>query len=114
MDYLTSDTSLTLMRAAEAQAKQVVSMAKKAGEIGNIKEIEAAAQDFEAVFLSQMIKPMFEGLKPNSTFGGGKGEEVFSAMMVQEYGKIMAENGGIGIAKHVKAEMIRIQEELEK
>ena len=32
------------------------------------------AQDFEASFLSQMFKPMFEGLKTDGAFGGGSAE----------------------------------------
>ena len=61
-----------------------------------------------------MMKPMFEGIKPDPVFGGGKGEEVFNGFMLQEYGKNFAENNSIGIAEAVKAEMIRIQEEANK
>jgi len=80
----------------------------------NIAKIEQAAQDFEAVFLTEMFKPMFEGLDPDPTFGGGKGEEIFRGLMLQEYGKMVAKNDGIGIAKQVKAEMIRMQEASQK
>ncbi len=73
-------------------------------------KIDQAAKDFEAVFISEMMKPIFETVEIDSNFGGGKGEEIFKGMMVQEYGKIMAEKGGLGIAEHVKAELIRIQE----
>ena len=77
---------------------------------GKLAEIEAAAQDFEAVFISEMMKPMFQTIKTNDTFGGGQGEDVFKGMLVQEYGKIMSESGGLGIADHVRAELIKIQE----
>jgi Rod binding domain-containing protein len=56
-----------------------------------------------------MMKPMFEGIKPDKEFGGGKGEEIFQGMMLDQYGKIMAERGGLGIADAVKAELLRIQ-----
>ena len=32
------------------------------------------AEDFEAVFLSQMLQPMFEVIKPEAPFGGGNAE----------------------------------------
>lgn len=82
-----------------------------AGKKADMAKIDAAAQEFEAMFVTEMLKPMFEELEPDPFFGGGKGEEIFQGMMLQEYGKIVAERGGIGIAGHVKAEMIRLQEE---
>ncbi|MES2729285.1 MAG: rod-binding protein [Pseudomonadota bacterium] len=72
-------------------------------------EIERTAKDFEAVFLAEMLKPMVEGVEVSEDFGGGRGEEVFRGMMVDEYGKIMSNKGGIGLADHVKAQMIRLE-----
>lgn len=77
----------------------------------NMSRINEAAQDFEAMFLTEMLKPMFEGIEVDPVFGGGKGEEVFRGFMLQEYGKMVAASGGIGLAEHVKAEMIRLQEQ---
>lgn len=73
-------------------------------------EIAAKAEEFEAVFLSQMLSHMFSGIETNEMFGGGEGEQMYKSMMVDEYGKIIARTGGIGVADHVKAEMIRLQE----
>jgi len=114
-ELITNDPSVTLMQAARQQAKQQAEMAAKAPQIKNYDKIEEAAQEFEAVFLSEMLKPMFKDVnEPDPLFGGGKGEEVFNGFMVQEYGKLMAQRGGIGIAEQVKAELIRIQEAKEK
>ena len=77
---------------------------------GNGKTIDKTAQDFEAMFLSQMIAPMFEGIKTDGMFGGGHAEEVFNDLMVQEYGKILAQSGQIGISSQIKAELLQIQE----
>jgi Rod binding domain-containing protein len=111
MDYLMPDTSMGLVRAAEQRTKQAANLAERAKNLENIEAIENAAKEFEAVFLSEMIKPMFNDIRPNEVFGGGKGEEIFQSMMIQEYGKMMSDRGGLGIADQVKAEMIRIQEE---
>lgn len=73
-------------------------------------QIAAKAEEFEAVFLSQMLSHMFEGIETSETFGGGHGEDAYKSMMTEEYGKILARTGGIGVADHVKAEMIRLQE----
>ncbi len=73
-------------------------------------DYDAASDDFEAMFITQMLKPLFDTLEVNPMFGGGKGEEVFQGFLVEEYGKSLSKAGGIGIADHVKQEMIKIQE----
>lgn len=75
----------------------------------DMAKAEAAAKDFEAVFMSQMLTPMFEGLKPDPMFGGGHAEEIYQSLIIQEYGKILAERGGIGIADSVKQTILEMQ-----
>ncbi|MCK5375252.1 MAG: rod-binding protein [Alphaproteobacteria bacterium] len=75
----------------------------------NRDDIKAAAQDFEAVFIAQMIKPMFEGLETDTMFGGGKGEEVFRGLMIEEYGKAVAARDITGIQSQVMDKLIEIQ-----
>lgn len=74
------------------------------------EQIDALAQDFEAMFVAEMMKPMFEGIEVDPQFGGGKGEEVFRGLLLQEYGKIMAATGTLGIADAVKRQMLEMQE----
>ncbi len=106
-----ADPNISLMQAARQQVTQKAQMLEQSKEIKNYQKIEEAAKDFEAVFLSEMLKPMFAEInEPDPLFGGGQGEKVFNGFMVQEYGKMMAERGGIGIAEHVKAELLKIQE----
>ena len=70
-----------------------------------------AAQDFEAVTLDQFLTPMFATVDLSATpFGGGEGEQTWQGMMVSELGKQMQRAGGIGIARSVYAEMLRMQE----
>jgi len=68
-----------------------------------------AAKDFEAMFMSQMLQPMFEGLEVDGSFGGGHGEETMRGFLVQEYGKAMATGTDFGLSDAVKSEMIRLQ-----
>lgn len=76
----------------------------------SLEKINATAQEFEAVFLSEMMSHIFNNLETNEMFGGGKGEEMYKSMMVREYGNQMATKGGIGLAKHISAQMIKLQE----
>ncbi len=103
-----TDPNLAVLRAAQLKTSRAAETEKLAKDM-NIKAIDKAAQEFEAVFLTEMMKPMFEGIEPDPMFGGGKGEEVFQGMLLEQYGKTMAQRGGVGIADMVRAEMIRIQ-----
>lgn len=95
----------------EAQAKAAqngVHTAKAGG--SNDKAMRQAAEDFEAIFITQMIKPMFETLPTDTMFGGGQAETIYRGLMVEEFGKSVAKNGGIGIADNVYRELLKLQE----
>lgn len=75
------------------------------------KKADKTAKDFEAMFLSNMLQPVFAGLKTGeSGFGGGNAEDTFQTMMVDEYSKAIAKSGGIGIADMVRKEILTVQE----
>lgn len=74
-------------------------------------KIESAAQDFEAVFISEMLKPMMESVEVDDMFGGGKGEEIFRGIMIQELGKSIAKQGGFGLSAQVKNHLLHLQEQ---
>ena len=72
--------------------------------------LRKAAEDFEAVFVSQMLAPMFKGISTDGLFGGGHAEQVWRSMMVDEMGKSVAANGSIGLADSIEAHLLRLQE----
>jgi flagellar protein FlgJ len=78
---------------------------------GDPEAVNAAAEEFEAVMLTAMLKPIFEGVEISEPFGGGEGEKMWKGLLVEEYAKEMAASGGIGIADQVRSELLRIQEE---
>lgn len=98
-----ADTMATMPTTTGIEAFQVYDVSKE--------KLERTAKDFEEVFMSQMLKPMWEGLETNEMFGGGPGEDVMREMMVQEYGKSMAESNGYPMSKDIMTEMIRMQEQ---
>ncbi|MEE8549613.1 MAG: rod-binding protein [Alphaproteobacteria bacterium] len=84
--------------------------APKVGAKGTAAEARKAAEDFEAFFLAQFIDRMFADLPTDGMFGGGQGEKVFRSLLSQEYGKVMARTGGVGIADSVYREILKHQE----
>jgi len=74
------------------------------------QDAKKAAQDFEAVFLSEMLGNMYEGISTDGPFGGGHGESVMRSLLTDEYAKSIAARGGVGIAENVYRELIHLQE----
>jgi Rod binding domain-containing protein len=95
------DTQTTLHAAQGAKAPARTQDAERA---------KQTAQDFEAQFLSQMVEQMFSGVGTSGLFGGGNGEKMFRSMMFEQYGKVLARAGGIGIADAVQREILKAQE----
>lgn len=69
------------------------------------------AEQFEASFLSQMLKPMFEGLSTEAPFGGGEAEGTWRGFLVDAMAKQAVRGGGIGLADQVVAQMLKMQEQ---
>ncbi len=74
------------------------------------RDPEAAAKDFESFFIANMLDQMFAGLETDGMFGGGEAEKTYRSMLHQEYGKAIADQGGVGVGKMVSSEIIRMQE----
>jgi flagellar protein FlgJ len=73
-------------------------------------EMRRAAEEFEAIFLAQMMAPMFDGLDTDGLGGGGMGEEIFRPMLIERYAEALSQAGGVGIADSIVRELMRLQE----
>ena len=100
MTDLAVPTALLTPTAAAPTAAQNASTAR----------IKKTAEDFEATFLSQMLKPMFEGLSTDGMFGGGEAEGTWRSFMIDAMAKQTVKAGGIGLASTVMTEMLKMQE----
>lgn len=68
-------------------------------------KINDKAKDLEAVLISVMVDPMFPKGKESGLYGGGQGSDIYRMMMIEQYGKMMSEHGGLGIAKNITKEL---------
>ncbi len=76
-----------------------------------LAKIAATAQQFEAMALSELLTPIFNTVDTaRGLFGGGEAEQAWKPMLVSEMAKGIAAHGGLGLAKPVMAQMIRMQE----
>jgi Rod binding domain-containing protein len=94
----------TAMDAARASGVQAPRPA------GDEAAARAAAKEFEAIFVAQMLQHMFAGIETDGPFGGGRGEEVFRSQMIDHYGQMIADSGGIGITDALTREILSLQE----
>jgi peptidoglycan hydrolase FlgJ len=88
---------------------------RKAGlstDVASVKTREQArhvAQQFERMFISEMLGPMFAGIETDGPFGGGNAESTFRPMLIDQYADSIAKSGGIGIADAVMKEILKMQ-----
>jgi Rod binding domain-containing protein len=70
-----------------------------------------AAQDFEAMALSQLLAPMFDTVDTSAgPFGGGAGEQAYKPFLTDAIARQMSAHGGLGLAMPVWRQMLRLQE----
>lgn len=77
---------------------------------GNKAAAEKAAKEFESVFISQFMGSMFSGIKTDSMFGGGEGEDMFRSLLTEQYSKQIEKRGGFGLADAVTRQLLKTQE----
>lgn len=68
------------------------------------------AQEFEAMFIGIMYNIIFEMVKVNPLTGGGKGEEIFRSLLINEHAKNISENSDFGIKEQITKQLLSLQE----
>jgi flagellar protein FlgJ len=79
------------------------------GDASRNDALRHAAQEFEAIFLAQVLGTITQGLGGDDLLGDGQGE-VFRDMLNEEVAKLISRSGGIGVADAVLREMLKAQE----
>ena len=69
-----------------------------------------AAQEFEAVFINELLSHMDQGLSTETPFSGGQAEGVYRSLFDDSVAKEISKRGGIGIADNIYREMLKMQE----
>ena len=110
MDLQLALPALEAVRQRPLPQLDAEAVARNLDDGGDPQAARRAAEDFEAVFLSQMLAPMFAGIKTDALFGGGPAEDIYRSLLVEEYGKAISRAGGIGIADQVQREILALQE----
>ena len=97
------------MEAAASASASVAAAPPTAAELAKRGQIDKAAKDFEASFLSVMLNEMFKDVGAEAPFNGGEGEAAFKSFMSEAMAKQVVRSGGIGLADKVAKEMLKLQ-----
>jgi flagellar protein FlgJ len=63
-----------------------------------LKKLREASQDFEAIFIKQMLDAMRKNIPKGGLLDGGMAEEIFEDVLYEERAKLIAKTGSFGIA----------------
>ncbi|MCX7340748.1 MAG: rod-binding protein [Hyphomicrobiales bacterium] len=75
------------------------------------QKIRKTADDFETMFLENMMSQVFPQESSEGPLGeNGTGGSVYRGMLVNEYAKSVAKSGGIGISDTIYRQMLQMQE----
>lgn len=77
---------------------QAMTQAPKKSPGRDPEKLKAVAQQFEAIFIQQMFKDMRNTIPEGGLVERGNADEVYTQLQDAEAAKIMAEQGGIGLA----------------
>lgn len=92
----------------QAQASKMNELQKQIG-AHDEKKLRQAAQDFEAIFVNQMLDAMDKTVdRENSMMGGGNSEQYFRGMLNEEIAKSMTNRlggSGFGLAESIYRQM---------
>ena len=93
----------------QAQTTAPVGPAPGPGASGRQDALRDAAQEFEAIFLAQVLahlNPAPAGAGPEASGDHG----LFHTMFNEEIAKLISRSGGVGVADAVLREMLKLQE----
>ena len=74
MDLLSSQSFVGIMNEAQSGTAKMDQITRGIRPNQSPSEMDTVARDFEAVFLTEMMRPMFESVEVDSMFGGGRAE----------------------------------------
>lgn len=101
---------LAMPSRAVPQSPQIAQKMAALHDPENRRAVREAATKFEALYLTEMFTHMFAGVEVDDNFGGGKGEEIFRSLLIEQYSEMAARSGQVGLADQLEKEMLRMQE----
>ena len=87
-----------LSRIQQLRAAGTTGPTRGQSQIDKSSKLYKVSQEFEAIFIKQMLNVMRKSVSKTGLMDGGMAEEIFEDMLYDEYAQKMAESGSFGIA----------------
>ena len=78
------------LQAMKQMGKQGISEARE-------EKLREACQDFQSIFIKQMLESMRKTVQETGLLSGGRAEKIFEDMLYDEYAKKMSKTAGFGL-----------------
>ena len=79
-------------------------------DISENKKLREAANDFEAIFVQQMLKTMRETSLESNFIPKSDGEKYFRSMLDEHYAKLTAKSGSLGLGEMIYKQLVSSKE----
>ena len=83
---------------SNSRAARATELARGQTQVDKSSKLFKVSQEFEAIFIKQMLNVMRKSVSKTGLLDGGMAEEIFEDMLYDEYAQKMAESGSFGIA----------------
>lgn len=104
---LQRDLAAARQRARAAGSDAASAPVVRRSSIDRQSKLYQAAQDFEAIFVKQMLNSMRKTVDKSGLVDGGMAEEIFEDMLYDEYAKKMTRVAGFGLADQIYLQLTR-------
>ncbi len=100
MDPLVSNFGINRSRVAQrtSELEKLDRLQHRTNTTKDAEQLKEACQDFEAIFIKQMLDGMRKTVPRTELLERTLGEEIFEDMLYVEYARIMSRRGSLGIA----------------
>lgn len=88
------------LSALRMQLNQLVNLPQTKG-LSDDAKLREAANDFEAIFVQQMLKTMRETSLESNLIPKSEGEKVFQSMLDENYSRLAAKSGSLGLGEMI-------------
>ncbi|MFP4363294.1 MAG: rod-binding protein [Spirochaetia bacterium] len=92
-------SSTGMFQFQSARSQQVLDQGQRSA--ARQEELMNACEQFESIFIKQMLDSMRDTVPETGMMDGGMGEDVFEDMLYDEYAQSMTQNGRLGLARQL-------------
>jgi len=85
-------------KSSASPTARATGLARGQSRVDKSSKLYKVSQEFEAIFIKQMLNVMRKSVSKTGLMDGGMAEEIFEDMLYDEYAQKMAESGSFGIA----------------